>query len=450
MQPVTWKKRFFSWKWALPVAVVTLLLGCWAKNISTPYYTQTTSYYCGAASAQMILNSEKLGIYVPSQVTLYDYIHPRNQCDNWYTDPKGLNDVLNHYAGNKAHFVISALANQNDGVKKLAYTIDRYGVPPASLIYGCMHWVVVRGVITDAQPTSAASYTINGFFVNDPWYGATSLGENKYIDIAHWKSDYFTGCGWCGAPGGNKYISVVDPEPIPRVTLKFPTPLTRQARIIAPDEVKKQASAVMKQFAEQREFAQQFGEALGVMKASTLGEPLLVQRSDNEKNAYYIAPLLKGALTSGAILLDAYSGQFQEATYVKQPIEYTRKLEMRGASELFKRSLPSLKLRPELIKDLNLKPIRTGGLLVSEAQAEPTELKTLRELDIKPEEVRISRMELVWEPSRESQNPYYPLWKATGSIRTAKEQTLGYMDFKGRVVSDITKVSRIEQKGGGF
>ena len=449
MRAAKGKKRFLSWKWMLPATIAILVLGCWAKNITTPYYTQTTSYYCGAASAQMILNSEKLGIYVPSQATLYNYIHPHNQCSNWYTDPKGLNDVLNNYAGTKAHFVVSALANQNDGVKKLAYTIDRYGVPPASLIYGCMHWVVVRGVITDVQPTTASSYTINGFFVNDPWYGATSLGENKYIDIAHWKSDYFTGCGWCGSPGGDKFISVVDPEPIPKVIVRFPAVMARKAVVIAPRMAKARAAAVMEQFEKQKGFHDQFGEALSVMRTSSIGDPVLVKRSDNVRNAYYIVPFLKGSLASGAILLDAYSGQLQEATYVKQPLEYTNKFQVKNATEIFRQKLPQLEIRPELDKMLKIAPVRKM-LPSAVSKKAAMRLKTFRELNIKPSEVTITNMELVWQPSEESQNPYYPLWKVTGSVRSAKNQTIGFMDFKGKVVPDIKGISRVEMKGGGI
>lgn len=448
MRAVKGKKRFLSWKWMLPAGVAILALGCWAKNITTPYYTQTTSYYCGAASAQMILNSEKLGIYVPSQATLYNYIHPRNQCSNWYTDPKGLKDVLNNYAGTKAHFVVSALANQNDGVKKLAYTIDKYGVPPASLIYGCMHWVVVRGVITDVQPTTSSSYTINGFFVNDPWYGSTSLGENKYIDIAHWKSDYFTGCGWCGSPGGDKYISVVDPDPLPKVMVKFPSVMPRKAAVISPRMAQERAMVLMKQFNKQKGFQQQFGEALGIINTSRVGDPVLVKRSDETRNAYYIVPLLKGALTSGAILLDAYSGQFQEATYVKQPLEYTNKLQASTATRIFRQKLPELKIRPELNKMLKIEPVRKISPTMVAKKAD-SQMKTFRELNIKPSEVTISKVELVWQPSEESQNPYYPLWKVTGSVRSAKNQTIGFMDFKGKVVPDIKGVTRVEMKGGG-
>ena len=36
----------------LALGLLVLLSGCWLKIIDTPRYTQDTSYYCGAASAQ--------------------------------------------------------------------------------------------------------------------------------------------------------------------------------------------------------------------------------------------------------------------------------------------------------------------------------------------------------------------------------------------------------------
>ena len=122
------------------LALASLMMsGCWVKDIETPHYIQTTNYYCGAASARMILNSRNLGINAPAQNVLYDYIHSHNECNGWYSGPSGLRDVLNQYAGTRARFAVSALSSQNDAVKKLAYTIDTYGVPPASLIYGFAH-----------------------------------------------------------------------------------------------------------------------------------------------------------------------------------------------------------------------------------------------------------------------------------------------------------------------
>lgn len=443
------KNAFISSLGFVSLIAIVFIAGCWEKNINTPYYTQTTSYYCGAASAQMILNSENLNVYVASQDTLYNYIHSNNQCSGWYSDPKGLRDVLNKYGNPKAYFAYYTPSSQEDGIKKLSYTIDKYGVPPSVLIYGCAHWVVVRGTLTDVQPTSASAYTIYGFFVNDPWYGSNSLGENKYIDISSWKADYFTGCDWCGSPG-IKFISVVDPEPVPVINLSYPKILARKAQVISIKEAQNHAADAIKQFESQKKFHKNFAEALAVMRTSKIGAPLLVNRSDKQKDAYYIVPLMKGNLTSGAILIDAYSGQMKEATYVKKPVEYIVKLDVERATRLFKRNIHNLKMRPELIKELGIKPM-SSLISVAEAQETVKDLKTFRQLNIKTADVNITKMELIWEPSEESQNPYYPLWKAVGTVKDIKEpKVLGYMDFKGKMIHDITKAEKISLKGGGL
>ncbi len=451
-------KGLWSPRKAVPLVILMLvgilvLAGCWTKNITTPYYTQTTSYYCGAASAQMILNSQNLGIYVASQDTLYNYIHSHNICTGWASDPRGLSDVLNHYGNSHtppAYFVAYTPSSQDDGIKKLAYTIDHYGVPPASLVYGCAHWVVVRGVITDVQPTSSPSYTIYGFFVNDPWYGTNSLGENKYVTINSWKTDYFTGCEWCGSGTGNKFISVVDPEPPQAINLQFPKILERRAQIISAREAQDFAAEAMKQFESQKEYQKGFTEPLEVMRASKIGTPVLVKRSDRQQDAYYIVPLMRGNLTSGAILIDGYSGQLLEATYVKKPVEYTARLMPDKARELFRKNIPTLRIRPELLKEIQI-PGRISFSSEAQAAENIREMKTIQQLNIKPSEVNVTSMELVWEPSADSQNPYYPLWRATGTIRNVKEaRVIGYMDFKGRMIGDITKAEKVPLKGGGL
>jgi len=416
------------------LGLIILLGGCWLKNINTPYYTQITSYYCGAASAQMILNSAKIGIYV-GQHTLYSYIHSHNQCSGWATDPKGLRDVLNLYypAG---WFIYYAAASQDSGVKKMAYTIKQYGVPPAALIYGCGHWVVVRGVMTDVEPTYSGAYTIYGFYVNDPWYGtptSPTLGENAYIPISTWNTDYFTGCNWCGA-SGTRYISVVDPEPPPTGRVIYPEVKPIRPEVISLDEAIRFGGEYLEHIKSKKEFRENFPGAFRVIGKIKQDTPILVKRSDREKDGYYIIPLQDGELTQGAMLLNAYSGELKGVSFVEKSIKYTGRYKEKTAKELFKTKLPHLRMKMEPIKDLEKKSAE--------------ELKKIRKLPliIKEADLRISKMELVWEPSIQSQNPYFPLWKVTGAVKTKRAETIGYMDFGGEVFNEIVKS---DIKGGG-
>ena len=411
------------------LCLVAVISGCWVKLTDTPFFTQITDYYCGAASAQMILDTSPLPhVYVASQDTIYNYIHPHNHCPGWYTDPDGECAVLNHYypAGG---FFVYAPNNQNDANKKIAYTIDKYDVPPAALVYGSAHWMVVTGVYTDQQPSTHPSYTINGFFVNDPW-PHSGLGQNKYLDINTWNTGYFTGAQWCGATG-TVYISVDDPHPVPAMTVTYPKVLPRRAAIISIPEIQAMAQQSFNSFKQQKDVATKLKVSSDIINNSKLGTPVLVTRSDRTNDAYYIVPfqLQTETATSGAMIVDAYSGQMMEVTFVPKAVDYTPILKEDTATKLFQTKIPSLKLSAEALKTINL---------------------TFQgKLQLKPAEVHITKIARVWEPSVETLNPYYPLWRVEGTIQTAKTASvLGYMDATGKTVTAVTKLST-SLKGGG-
>ena len=413
---------------AICLTGLMLLAGCWTKNIDTPYYTQDTNYYCGAASAQMILDSEKINTYVDQDV-LYDYIHNHNLCSGWATDPEGLKDVLNLYypAG---YFAINAPSNVETGIKKIAYTIDRYGVPPASLVYDCGHWVVMRGVFASNKPTAASSFSVYGFFVNDPWYGTSSLGENKYMDINTWKNDYFTGCDWC-AREGTRYISIVDPKPLPNLELILPEVKPRRDQIIQAEEIITTVQKYMDVFMKYDEFNNYFKSAPKNINRSAISTPILVKRSDKEKEPYYITPLSNGDMTIGAVLIDAYSGALKEFSFVKEPILYTPKLMRQPAIKSFLDQMPPLKIKADSRRNIRKK----------------TSALAFNKLNSGIKDIRVHKMELVWEPSGKHQNPYYPLWKVSGTKGSLRGiRTLGYMDLDGK----ICDIEKTEIKGGGL
>ncbi len=412
-QKQTGSRFALAWLIVTFLATSILLSGCWSKDIDTPYYTQDTSYYCGAASAQMILDSEKIGSYVDQDI-LYNYIHSHNACGwPWATDPEGLRDVLNLYypAG---HFFVHKPSDADTGIKKIAYTIDRYGVPPASLIYDCGHWVVMRGTITDVQPTTAiGSFSVYGFFVNDPWYGPTSFGENQYIDVNTWKDDYFTGCsGWCAA-SGTRYISVVDPSPVPPLELILPKPAARRDVIISELEARKKVDEYLKIFLEYEEFRKNFDVSCDLLQESAIDTPVLVQRSDKTEDAYYIVSLSQDEMANGAVLIDAYSGQLKELSFVSEPIDYLSKFDIDEATAMSEGIVWETKMKPELLP------------------------ASKRKLDISANDVRVTKMELVWEPGLEDRNPYYPIWKVRGNVGSLKaDRVLGYMDLDGQVIDN--------------
>jgi hypothetical protein len=259
--------------------------------------------------------------------------------------------------------------------------------------------------------------------VNDPWYGSTTLGENKYIDIDTWKNDYFTGCSWCGATG-TTYISVVDPDPLQVVRIKYPQVMERKPQVISERLARRYAEKYLISIKTEEIFRKYFPKEIYQVDRATVGLPLLVKRTDREKGAYYIIPLQTQKMTSGALIMDAYSGQYKEVTFVKEPINYVPKLQQKRAIDMFMKNLPLFMVK------------KVG---VNEKFVKPT--------PVKPEDVKIVKMERVWEPSLQSQNPFYPMWQAIGTIKDKEEQvTLGYMDFSGRIFHKIVK-SGI--KGGG-
>ena len=74
--------------------------------------------------------------------------------------------------GSNYYFVIYPNVNSKDAIsRKIVWTIHHYKVAPIALVFGSAHWIVVRGFDASAAPTTYddTSYSIDGFYVNNPW-----------------------------------------------------------------------------------------------------------------------------------------------------------------------------------------------------------------------------------------------------------------------------------------
>ena len=233
------------------------------NNLTVSYHQQDTGIYCGAACAQMVLDSVGAGLL--NQDDLYSDNHNNTSWDQnlynsfgqkieWATPPDGLAWTLNNHdpqVGPTHHTYVEyplnlyPYINSEDGAsRKIAWTIEHYGVAPCALVMKGAHWVAVTGMDVSDKPESSddTNYTINSFRINDPWPPVPSASDywpnpspppppphsasdgcgtggnrgvaNQIVSYSYWQSDYMTAANY--HPQGHwqgLFVAVCDPDP---------------------------------------------------------------------------------------------------------------------------------------------------------------------------------------------------------------------------------------------
>jgi hypothetical protein len=362
------------------------------EDLGTQYHQQDTNYYCGAASAQMVL--EDCGVGLLDQVGLYNDNHSHSTTESgWATGPDGLTWTLNNRQFSK-YFVLDALSTEDAISRMLAWTIHHYQVAPVALVFGWQHWIVVRGFTASAAPTSSTdvSYTIDGFDVNNPWPPTPSPGPppphtagdvcgtggnrgvaDEHISYTTWRDTYMT-----GVPGGHwvgKFVAVCDPEPPPTQHPDHQAPHRPRfdrARLIEARQAVELSDKAIEGIGLNRR--DNWRKALDATK---IGDPVLVQRLDRPDDFYWIVPRGRGDATTAMVSIDALSGEYMQAWAVPEAQRST-------LLALDREQVSSL-----VVDTLHELPDLQGRLM------------------IRPEVATISN-HWVWRPCRESLSPYYP------------------------------------------
>jgi hypothetical protein len=372
-------------------------------NLAVPHHQQDTNYYCGAACAQMVL--ETIGAGLLDQDPLYADNHAHSTTDvavNWYTGPDGLEWTMNDRrpAGFSNIFVLFALGSEDAISRKIVWTIHHYNVAPIALVYGWDHWIVVRGYQASDAPSSSAdnSYTITSFDINNPWPYAPSwdnpalapppphaagdgcgTGGNRgvadeNVSYATWQSTYMT-----GVPGGHwagQFLAVCDPEPPPKYPGEQQRPKRLDGeRIIEPDMAAEFAVNGLHEYGLYER--KQWGRTL---EGTEPGEPVLVQHLDRPDTFYYIVPMqFSPEKVPVLVSVDARFGDYRQASAIHE-----------GESQLIARHEPDELLKMVVGQKFDLGD-REGRLLVRE-----------QALCLYPIPV--------WKPCRESLSPFWPFY----------------------------------------
>ena len=146
-----------------------------------PSNGQESCCWCGAASAQMIMDgypdpTDRVFIDQgpPNLPNCWDTIQANNSTDptdvaqNWCTDPQGLRNclrTLNPPPGGTWNIY----SDTRDTVMfNILYWMNRNNYPVATLINRGGHWVVIVGYESDIEPVSGSTPILQQITYNDP------------------------------------------------------------------------------------------------------------------------------------------------------------------------------------------------------------------------------------------------------------------------------------------
>jgi hypothetical protein len=398
----------------------------WFQDLGTPYHQQDTDYYCGAAVAQMILDS--IGSGLLDQDTLYNSNHAHSS-NGWYTSPDGLNFTLNAFMppppAFNSFFIVERADTEPDGSANIVRTLRYFSVATGTLVYGCGHWVAVRGVKTDVDPVGEeGSFSIEGFYINNPWPPTPSFYDpglapppphadpdacgsggdrgsaNEYVPYSEWQNTYFTGCDVYDV-GHVQFISVCDPRrpPLRPIKLVGQTRVTRGRQLISRDDALDMANRGLNAHLRSNIVcpltpALQGGRAVSAH---------LVQRLDRRDEFYYLIVVHQDDRPTAIIRGDGFDGTFQGA------------LSLAGVSG---------------------SPIIAPDDAVAAARRAVIDRRDGNGRIILRDGAFCLQPTLVWRPCQESRSPYYPFYQITVGSDTI------YVGYDGRVYPILTDLGR--------
>jgi hypothetical protein len=144
----------------------------YAFNLSDiPQYCQYQANYCGAACAQMIMNSyPDVGARkLIDQTAIYNWIQANQAEPAPYKAPGTVRDAIHHFNHPPApdHFVAPTFSDAHEAMYRILLWMRRTDYPAGTMIGG-NHWVVITGYETDVDPEGNANVSLSSIDYNDP------------------------------------------------------------------------------------------------------------------------------------------------------------------------------------------------------------------------------------------------------------------------------------------
>ena len=368
------------------------------KDLSgnVPLYGQEQCIWCGAASAQMARNGypNPADRLFYTQLSLWNTIQVHNSTapadSGWATDPHGLTGCLQSLSNPPGvHWVEFSNSSRDALLFTILYWMNRREFPTPVLVNQGGHWIVIVGFVTDVEPLAGTSPTLQWITVHDP--EPHNVGTATTQSGAQWVSGYWNGSIVYSGTWLNKYVAVVEP-PIEQGRVRVKRVTRTGTKLLSPS----QAIEAARKWIKELKLAEQSRYSLLSRRDVQPLEPMVVQDQPPRSRArnvphYYIVPFgftqevheRGSGLARVCVLVNAYTGAFEEVTAFGSPIRY----------------LP-----------------REEALGVVAAALHPS-----------PEELRRAEAGLMFQPSDITHVRTYPFWRVRIGRRTVYVDQLGQL-----------------------
>ena len=317
-----------------------------------PEYTEEVPVWCGPAVAQMIMNGYPSGALFVSQEDIWDAIQTYKVETMWHSDPRGLANAmqsLNPPPAINPQYPYSQIfdgwcvTSSTDGLslmKVIAYWMTKNNYPVAVLLSTLPHnsiqihqehWVEVRGIVTDVNPTENPNFNIEWVWYTDP--SPATLGDPPVISLIKMGAwlNLFQLVDKEGSEFDNQFVAIIKRQvtwPPDTILEAYPDPTLNKGNAQTPKEVLSGETLLPNDILKYtQKWIEKYKlyetEAYKDLKSATHLKPLLV---DKKYGGYYLIPYTtsqgKGNnAASLAILINAYEGNFQQIG-VFEPTKY--------------------------------------------------------------------------------------------------------------------------------
>lgn len=298
---------------AILLAAATTLPAAAAHSVmltSVPVRAEEATTWCGAATAQMVMEGYptppgacvKEQFEIQAQIVDYEGL--------WDADPAGLRDAMGTLCPPSGHWVVFSRADQAALMHSVAFWMTRNNYPVAALLdttshHGdpthLEHWVAIKGIITDLDPTTNPTVTLEYVWFNDPGLPLGDPAASKFVAASIWNT-LFQAVARPGSAYDGKYVALIEPPP-------------STGRATAPREVLtgRLISARDALAAGERAIRDIGLTRIGPFEVLGRAKPLAPLLVDARQGGYYLIPYaVEGDRAEAALFVNAYTGGFQE------------------------------------------------------------------------------------------------------------------------------------------